>query len=116
MKDRYLLSLIIAAISLILCGCRNDVEDNKENQTIAQPVILALDDYQKLNDGEYPSALDDLVPEYIASIPETVREEEFFYYPDKLEGYYLCFLGDKNDKYGCCYNKRFDAWDCTPGD
>jgi len=114
------LFLFIMIISLIPSGCRNDFDDNKENQAIGNFIIAALDDYQEQNNGEYPSSLDDLVPNYLTSLPETVRGEEFEYFPDKLEGYYLCFGPWSNDKYGCCYNKwfdsQFDSWDCTDGD
>jgi hypothetical protein len=43
MKNGFLAFIILFMASTILSGCRNDVSDNRENETMAQPIILALE-------------------------------------------------------------------------
>ncbi len=116
MIKRYSVLIIVLILLFGVSGCQNDVNDNRDNQVVAQPIIIALNEYQQQNNDEYPQDLNDLVPDYLTALPKTIRGEEFQYYPDENEGYYLCFGIGTKGKYGCCYNQRLASWDCTNGD
>lgn len=62
---RTALALLCLAINI---GCtQGDAIRIAESKKSGSPIVAALEDY-KLDNGEYPMALDDLVPTYIGQI------------------------------------------------
>lgn len=86
----------------------------QQTQEIATPIITALNIFYQ-NQSTYPQQIEELVPLYLAVLPQDTLGQDFDYRKE-TEGYSLCFWGypqTPND--GCCYISRFDLWDCTDG-
>jgi hypothetical protein len=107
----------LCCLGLILgsVACSDPEQDNAKDMATGEQIINALNLYN-WDHGEYPIQLSDLSPQYLAELPKTIENKDFAYHLDKLEGYYLCFGTGNKGKYGCCYNRRLESWDCTPGD
>jgi hypothetical protein len=109
--------LLAGILCVLVVGCMTtklSKEEEQFTQTIAQPVIEAINTYYKDKD-DYPEQLVDLVPDHIAVLPKDTLFQDFDYRKEN-EGYALCFWGypqEMND--GCCYHSRFEEWDCTDG-
>ncbi|MFZ5855430.1 MAG: hypothetical protein ACOYZ6_01240 [Chloroflexota bacterium] len=131
MKKRHVISIILlAVVSITISNCsftfRDGETDNTSNKQIAESVINSIDQFQHEH-GYLPESLSLLVPDYLASVPLTVRGDNFVYHSfhdsDRGEDYELCFFDDTSNKtsYGCCYMNFFDnppnydGWDCTRG-
>ncbi len=101
---------------LILCAvaCRSAQEEINLNIERGNPIVGAIDKY-KQDHRELPKELQALLPTYLPSLPKTIREQDFAYKLDELEGYYLCFDVPASTKSGCCYNARLAFWDCGFG-
>ncbi len=117
-KNTLLLWCCVIAAFLSSCVNADASEENRINQLRAAVVIAAIEKYSQ-DHLQLPDRLDVLTPMYISDLPKTTRGAEFIYRLDSLEGYYLCFgEGSKSSAkdFGCCFNRRFNSWECTPGD
>jgi hypothetical protein len=60
--------MLLATTILSLSACKSDAQLVTENQNRAEPIIEAIYRY-KASEGSFPGELDDLVPEFLESIP-----------------------------------------------
>lgn len=113
MKLPLLLFLVLVCIVLGAC-VDNSKEISDANKRMAEQIISALEKYSQDN-RQFPIQLEDLVPQYLSDLPETVEGSKFFYRPDKTVEYYLCFEISSGKIPGCCYIPQHELWDCTRG-
>ena len=116
--------------SIIVSGCtrafRNADADEITDKQTAEKIIEAINHF-RADSGSFPESLNLLVPDYLDSIPNTTRGEEFqyrtFHDSNRGDDYELCFFDETSSytSYGCCYMWWFDnppnysGWDCTEG-
>lgn len=105
--------LVVALIVLITSGntAYDIVNKQKENMAIADELIGSIESYENQYQS-YPTALMDLVPDYLEVLPTTTDLLNFEYRPEN-DTYELCFQ-IQNNKFngGCCYLGRLEGWDC----
>ena len=75
-----------------------------------KPIINALMLYKE-NNGEYPSSLKELQPQYIESIAEGVNDK-FTYTLDKSK-FELNFIYYGPGANICSYSSEISKWDCS---
>ncbi len=86
---------------------------NRGNQ-----IVKAIEAYHSAM-GNYPSAITDLMPVYMKSIPLTTTGQSYFYRlfdpasPIASEVYWLEFRAVDQDHVVCTYMRRIDYWDCN---
>jgi len=113
---------IIVIVPLACTWTRSYVEAQSQraateidaNQELADPVLSAINGYEE-EQGYLPEQLSYLLPTYLSAIPKTVGGQDFEYYLDDINGYYLCFDVLSKPCLGCCYYGRLDFWDCSGG-
>jgi hypothetical protein len=72
-----------------------------------------------LDQGRYPSTLDELVPVYLPALPVTLTGQPFFYRlfeatdPMAAEMYWLSFRVTEPANTVCTYFRRLEHWDCN---
>jgi hypothetical protein len=108
--------ILLATTILSLSACRSDAALVKENQNRAEPIIEAIYEYEA-SEGSFPGKLDELVPEFLASIP-TGTYGEFFYSTNTIDGFILAFRVRSGQRwsYGCGYTANASTWECGYGD
>ncbi len=91
-------------------------EEVNANIERADDLLRAIQAYER-DHGQFPESLAVLVPTYVARIPETIAGGDYRYRLDDRYGqlYYLCFDIAANPSRGCCYHRRLEIWDCSPG-
>lgn len=77
---------------------------------ICVPIITALEEYRKAN-KEYPDSLDELVPDYLASVPASVHGEPIIY-TKQDEAYTLSFSYSGPGNNVCIYTPEH-GWQCS---
>ena len=81
-------------------------------------IVDALEAYHSAQ-GQYPLALEALVPTYLTEIPVTATGQEFFYRlfdgtgPMASEVYWLAFKALRQEHVTCTYFRRLEYWDCN---
>jgi hypothetical protein len=119
----WLVAFCCGMVALGLVGCKDPaVESYAEVQITeqqARPVISAIHRYQQ-DHNQWPKQLDTLVPTYLPSIPKAAKDISFSYRTNDVDGYLLCYpyrsVSRDSQKPGpCCYDRRLDFWDCSPG-
>ena len=81
-------------------------------------IVQAVEAYTQSN-GFYPSALSDLVPNYLTELPVTVSGEPFFYRVFERttvmapEIYWVSFRVMTQEHVTCTYFRRLEYWDCN---
>ena len=109
--------LIILCTGFGLAACKSEQELIQINQDRAHTIIVALDNYES-DHGTLPDSLDALVPTYLSRLPNTTRNEPFFYSASAVDGYIVSFtVWRKNRRgYGCGYAHDSADWECGYGD
>jgi len=80
-------------------------------------IIQAIEAYHFAK-GEYPPALDVLLPTYLLDIPMTSTGQAYFYRlfdgssPLADEVYWISFKAINQDHVACTYFRRLDTWNC----
>lgn len=108
---------LLLLLLMVLTGCYQNFSAAELviNQERGNLLVAALTEYHSEH-NTYPEHLSELVPTYLAELPQNTREHTFFYEKKELEGYRLCLdMQIKPGYAGCCYQLRFGIWDCTPG-
>lgn len=103
--------LVLCATACTSMSAQEEINKNIER---GNPIVRAIDKY-KQDHGDLPKELPILVPAYLPGLPRTIRDQDFVYKLDELEGYYLCFDVPTKRNFGCCYNARLAFWDCGFG-
>jgi len=89
-----------------------------EGIAIGNQIVRAIEVYN-LDQGHYPSKLNDLVPAYLTEIPVTSTGQEYFYRlfdpndPLAPEIYWLAFRVIEQENVTCTYLRRLGYWDCN---
>jgi hypothetical protein len=108
-KLSIMICLFIVFISLAGCSDpKSSPEEILANSKNAEIILVALSEYHE-EYRSFPESLQDLIPRYIQSIPETQQGRVYEYYLSEIDGYILCF-----DQ--CCYLYEDQLWDCSPGE
>jgi hypothetical protein len=108
---QFIVLAVCFCISLVSCFKPADIEaENKARGTI---IINALYKYQQDHDN-FPSTLNDLVPDYLDSVPKTNGGDRFFYNTNSIDGFLLGF--SVKPKFGCGYTDQSKKWECGFGD
>ncbi|NIN63944.1 MAG: hypothetical protein GTO63_04350 [Anaerolineae bacterium] len=90
------------------------VAEIQANRQRASSIIVAIEAYER-DHRQLPDELGALVPTYLSHVPDTTAGENYGYWLEEFEGYYLCFgLVSKPDLH-CCYSYRSKGWDCSMG-
>lgn len=110
-----LLFLCVAIVVLSACKLFTPeppgVGDKAERGYAAlEPVIKALEQF-RADKGAYPESLDELVPDYIASVPAEVNGESIFY-AKAGESFSLAFHYVGPGTNTCTYTPK-DQWRCS---
>jgi hypothetical protein len=85
---------------------------------VGNEIIVAIEAY-RADQGHYPGALSDLVPDYFIAIPETKTAQPYLYRffdssdPMAAEVYWLSFKVLRRAHTSCTYYRRIDYWDCN---
>ena len=117
-----LIALLVGVV--LLCGGYSEQEQITENETRAQPLILALESYRDAY-GSYPDSLEQLTPTFITEIPVTVYDEpysfvNYTYGQDDPDAFFeIGFTVHRTlgaTPMGCGYQSRFGGfWECGSG-
>ena len=83
----------------------------REGFSSYQPVIDASTKYRTEN-GTFPSSLQSLTPNYLASMPAPVRNSDGLDYVVNDKTYELKFIYLGPGKNTCTYRSTQDRWDC----
>lgn len=81
-------------------------------------IVEAIETYTE-DKGFYPSALQDLVPDYLAGMPLTATDQPFFYRVFERttvmapEIYWVSFKVVSQSNVTCTYYRRIEHWDCN---
>jgi hypothetical protein len=115
MKNIVVISAFIILI-LTLSGCCGPMECKpaKVGFNVYEPIIGALEKYKSENNS-YPDSLHDLVPKYIAKIPDSPnppRPSNIEYKKDK-ENYFLKFTYGGPGMNICKYDSIEKHWLCS---
>ena len=119
------LGLVILAFSIvflgpIMCyGLMMNIDGSSERigRESAGPLIVVLEEYRQ-GWGEHPKELDDLVPDFVESIPKPGWRFHYYYESCSVDepsakniGYTLSFpLG--NSDYFCQFSSVTEEWEC----
>ena len=107
----FLLPFLLLACSLVPTEEPPGVGAKAERGYAAcEPIITALEQV-RAETGEYPAALEELVPEYLASIPRTVNDQPLEYAKTPA-GFSLTFRYLGPGMNWCVYTPA-DGWDCS---
>jgi len=103
--------VLLLFISLLFSSCLSrDVHEI--NRARSELIISALYDY-KMNNGHFPKDLDELVPNYMESIPSPIKGSEFYYTSNSVHGFRLSYT--VSPKFGCGFSDRLQSWECGWG-
>lgn len=122
-----LILIIYIFLVLLFCGCSDQTTtpnlplENHEmtydeklqiNQQQGQIIITAIEEFYT-SEGSFPASLDDLIPEYLGSIPTTWDGQQYYYDVDEYYLYSLLFFfdGEDSDLY-CSYLRSYEYWEC----
>ncbi len=96
------LAFVVYAVLVLGVGIHGTASFTQEHETNFAPLLAALEQYRDTT-GQYPDELDELVPEYVASLPQcpvtSGWAEDGYYYKRKkghrLQGTYIvtCVVG-----------------------
>jgi len=76
-------------------------------------IVSAIENYF-IDHNKYPESVNELVPEYVKSIPKTFSGADFSYYLSETDIYVVSFsLESKNNNYLCGYIKKLENWECS---
>jgi hypothetical protein len=81
-------------------------------------IVQAIEAYIQER-GFYPASLENLVPDYLPSIPVTGAGQPFYYRVFErttvmsVEIYWVAFRVTAQDNLTCTYYRRLDHWDCN---
>lgn len=106
----FILSACCSPYTQSFCYKPMECEQAKDGFSMYNPIINALKLYKEKN-GEYPSSLKQLQPQYIESIPEGV-DDKFTYTLNKSE-YELNFTYYGPGANICSYSSEISKWDCS---
>jgi hypothetical protein len=100
---------------IVSCASRQELIET--NQERANTIVRAIYKYEA-SKTTFPAKLNDLVPEFMESIPLTTSGADFFYSTDSVNGFNLSFdfrLGER-EGFGCGYTDKTQSWECGYGD
>jgi hypothetical protein len=107
------IGLFLAFFGIIFFILRNNIIDVKgTGKQKAEIIIKALYTY-KANHGDYPSQLEELVPDYLEKIPHAAFGQTFFYRSNDVDGFFIGFKISPN--FGCGYTAKYKTWECSFG-
>ncbi len=122
MNTKVLLLTFCCSLGLMVLPCRTMAEIERDNERAGVEIaanedrggeiIRAIESYAH-DHARFPEQLDDLMPGYLAVMPETVAHQSFSYRQDDIDGYHLCFGLDSKPNVNCCYINRLAFWDCS---
>lgn len=110
-----LLLLFVAILALTACKLFTvdppGVGEKAElGYAVCDPIISALDQY-KADKGEYPESLDELLPDYLSSVPTEVNNEPIYYKKvDRSFTLSFHYIGPGTNT--CTYTPE-DKWHCS---
>ena len=107
------LILLFGCVYLYVTFFALDAASLQVGRARASDLLAALEQYRHDTES-YPSALDQLVPDYLPSIPRPAWRYEYSYQAcSQGTGYILYFRGrGDNDKW-CGYSSGTGVWKCT---
>lgn len=106
--------IVVSCMAMVLgVGCEQWSEGQMAQvRNTAAPLFAALTRF-KVDNGQYPSQLNQLVPEYIHEIPSaTVGEEWEYWREDDGDGFQLSRRKGKSFYY---YKSQYDKWTLDDG-
>ena len=86
-------------------------EESEPSKMIGNTIVEALANF-KQNNGQYPSALEELNPDYLNEIPKTVTGHPFLYDLYDKDYYILKFPFTRRN-IACGYTPLSEEWECT---
>lgn len=86
-------------------------EKAEKGYALSAPVIAGLEEY-KADHGSYPEKLDQLIPDYLSSVPTKTAELEFSYFSDgKSYRFSFHYIGPGMNT--CDYAPEAKEWKCS---
>lgn len=93
-----------------VCACVDSSSKRQESITIGESVVHAIKQYRS-HHGTFPDTLGDLVPAYLASIPDPTWGQKEWVYTRTEQNRFSLAVGLNADMYPCLYySSRNGVW------
>jgi len=107
--------LVLCCIALSACGANKMSPSQLQESMNTGRIVVDAVRYYRASRGTLPLSLGDLRPDFVDREPITSVGEPFRLYPDRFEGFLLCFDHQQNMNGAvCCFSDRTGLWDCSP--